>query len=88
MADRQAIEALRTRYQTTQQAVAIAEKEVSTAEEGLATTDEALKGLGFDPTGDLDAQRQAKEAELDGILDSVEQLIAESESKLTPTAGD
>ncbi len=84
MADRQAIEQLRTRYQRAQQDLAVAEKEVSTAQEGLTSVEEELKGLGFDPSGDLNAQLQAKEVELDGILANVEQLLSDSETQLAP----
>ena len=84
MADRQAIETLRTRYQRAQQDLAVAEKEVSTAQEGLTSVEEELKGLGFDPAGDLAAQLQAKEVELDGILANVEQLLSDSETQLAP----
>ncbi len=87
MADRQAIEQLRTRYQRAQQDLAVAEKEVSTAQEGLTGVEEELKGLGFDPTGDLDSQLAAKEGELDGILASVEQLLSDSETQLAPQPG-
>jgi chromosome segregation ATPase len=82
MADRQEIEQLRTRYQQAQQDLAVAEKEVSTAQEGLTSVEEELKGLGFDPASDLDAQLQAKEGELDGILANVEQLLVGSEEQL------
>jgi chromosome segregation ATPase len=87
MADRQAIEQLRTRYQRAQQDLAVAEKEVSTAQEGLTSVEQELKGLGFDPAGDLDAQLAAKEGELDGILTSVEQLLRASEEQLAPSPG-
>ncbi len=87
MADRQAIEQLRTRYQRAQQDLAVAEKEVSTAQTGLTSVEEELKGLGFDPTGDLDAQLRAKEVELDGILANVEQLLSDSETQLAPSPG-
>ena len=86
MADRQEIEQLRTRYQRAQQDLAVAEKDVSNAQEGLTAVEEELKGLGFDPTGDLDAQLAGKEAELGTILTSVEQLLAESEERLAPVS--
>ena len=84
MADRQEIEQLRTRYQQAQQDLAVAEKEVSTAQTGLTSVEEELKGLGFDPAGDLDEQLAAKEGELDGILANVEQLLSDSEKQLAP----
>lgn len=86
MADRQEIEQLRTRYQRAQQDLAVAEKDVSNAQEGLTAVEEELKGLGFNPAGDLDEQLAGKEAELGTILDSVEQLLSESEGQLVQQA--
>ena len=88
MPDRQQLEQLRIRFQQARTDLAVAEKDVADAQTGLTDVETQLKDLGFDPSGDLDAQLATKEGELDGIITSVEQLLTESEEQLAPTAGE
>ena len=83
MPDRQELEALRSRYQQDQRDLAVAERDVKDAEEGLQALDQELRDLGFDPTADLEAQLAKKEKELAAILDDVEQHLTAGEALLT-----
>lgn len=88
MPDRQELEQLRDRFQTAQQDLRDAERDINEATTELDKVEQELRAQGFDPSGDLPAQLKTKEDELDGILTGIESNLAAAQGRVPQPAGE